>query len=339
MATYDFWIAALKDPAQIGNKLSVHENDPQPGFYRMRAKDEGADMIPVAIWENAAGEIVAKVGSRMHDFPAEVWTFCCRYPVSEEDCRAAMRGEGWKDTPPETARGMGDNLPDDPFEALVIEVNGEVEIAAELLKKPVKTQDDADKVANFAKRIASLGKKADELFAVEKRPILDAGKAVDNKFRDVRDLTTKVTKDLKRALDAFLAEQRRIEQERQRKAAEEAAIARRKAEEAAAKAANEQSNPDDPEQQAAKIEAERLADEAKKMEKDAQERQVSAGRTGSKVSLRTIKFAVITDFDALLVALKDRDEVKELVQSLANRAAKSDIELPGMKIDSRKEAV
>lgn len=339
MANYDFWQAALKDPAQIGAKLPVHENDPQPGFYRMRAKDEGADMVPVAIWENAAGEIVAKVGNRMHDFPAEVWSFCCRYPVSEEDCRAAMRGEGWKDTPPEAERGMGDNLPDDPFEALVMEVNGEAETAKELLKKPVTTQDQADRVANFSKRVSALGKKADELFAVEKRPILDAGKAVDNKFRDVRDITTKVTKDLKRALDAFLAEQRRIEEERQRKAAEEAAAIRRKAEAAAKKAAEEQSNPNDPEQLAAKAEADRLADEAKKAEKEAEARQVSAGRTGSKVSLRTVKFAVITDFDALLMALKDREEIRELVQSLANRAAKGDIELPGMKIDSRKEAV
>lgn len=338
MANYDFWQAALKDPAQIGAKLPVHENDPQPGFYRMRAKDEGADMVPVAIWEGAAG-IVAKVGSAMAQHVDAIWTFCCRYPVSEQDYRDAIDGKGWKDTPPEAERGMGDNLPDDPFEALVIEVNGEAETAKELLKKPVTTQDQADKIANFSKRVSALGKKADELFAVEKRPILDAGKAVDNKFRDVRDITTKVTKDLKRALDAFLAEQRRIEAERQRKAAEEAAAIRRKAEAAAAKAAEEQSNPNDPEQLAAKAEADRLADEAKRAEKEAEARQVSAGRTGSKVSLRKTKFAVITDFDALLMALKDREEIRELVQSLANRAAKSDVDLPGMKIDTKEEAV
>lgn len=336
---YSFWKAALADPAQIGVNLPVHENEPQPGFYRTR-NIEGADMIPVAIWRNGDGELVAKSGAKMVD-PYSIWTFCCRNPVPEDQYRGVMAGGTWPDSAPENEAiaSIGHNLPEDPFEALQLELSGEVEIAKDLLEKPVKDQDAADKVANFAKRVSTIGKKADELFAIEKRPALDAAKAVDEKWRDVRDTAKKIAADLKRHLDAYLAEQRRIEQERQRKAAEEAAEIRRKAEEAARKAADVQSNPNDPEQEAAAIEAQRLQDEAERAEREAKAKTVAAGRTGSKVSMRTFKSAKIVDYAKLVDALKDRDEMKELVQSLANRAARSDVELPGMEIITEERAV
>ena len=56
------------------------------------------------------------------------------------------------------------------------------------------------------------------------------------------------------------------------------------------------------------------------------------------MSLRTFVSAEITDYDALLIALKDHSEVKELVQSLANRAAKSGVVLAGMKIVEERRA-
>lgn len=336
MTGYDFWKAALEDPSKIGSKkLPVHENDPQAGFYRMK-REGSEDLLPVAIWD-ASGEMVAKVGEERTIEAVLIWTYVCRSPVTEADYRAVRAGGTWPDSAPK--RGIGDNLPEDPFELLTIEFQGELEIAKELLSKPVKDQDQADKVANFAKRVSSLAKKADEHFNVEKRPLLEAAKACDNKWRDLREGLKNTATDLKRHLDAFLAEQRRIEQERQRKAAEDAAAARRAAEEAARKAENEHANPDDPEQIAAKEEADRLAAEAKAKEKEASEKTVTAGRTGSKVSMRTFKSAQITDYDKLVEALKGRDEMKELVQSLANRAAKSDIELPGMKIISEERAV
>lgn len=337
MATYEFWMKALHDPSQIGVSLKVHESDPQPGFYRMRARDEGADMIPVAIWVQG-GELIVKAGDARAKEPEAVWTFCCRHPVSEEDYHDAMSGKGWKDTPPASPT-IGHNMPDDPYEQIKLEFQGEAEIADELLSKPVKSEEDADKVANFAKRIALLGKKADELFSIEKRPLLDASRAVDDKWRDLREGAKSISTKLKRHIETFLAEQRRLEQERQRKAAEEAEAIRRKAEEAARKAENIQSNPNDPEQEAAALEAKRLQEEAAKAEREAKAKPVAVGRTGSKVSMRTFKSGKIVDYDKLVEALKDRDEMKELVQSLANRAARSDIELPGMEIITEERAV
>ncbi|MER8967700.1 hypothetical protein NKI25_18595 [Mesorhizobium sp. M0808] len=62
-------------------------------------------------------------------------------------------------------------------------------------------------------------------------------------------------------------------------------------------------------------------------------------RTGAKVSLRTFVTAEITDYDALVMALKDRPEVREIIQTLANRAAKSGVEIAGMKaVEERRAA-
>lgn len=337
MSEYNFWFEALKDPLKIGKELPVHENLPQSGFYRMRAQDPKADMIPVAIWND--GKTV-KVGNKLSDSPSDIWSFCCRYPVTEEAYHTAIDGEGWADSPPENDRAVkGDNLPDDPFEALKQELLGEEEIAAELLKKPVETEEQADKVANLSKRIASFGKKADELFAIEKRPVIDEGKRIDDKFRDLRDKPKSLTRKLKDHIDAYLRRERDKELKRQQEAAREAEQKRKEAEEAAKAAENTFANPNDPEADALKEAAAAAAEEAARAEKEAELRSVSAGRTGSKVSLRTIKSANIIDYDVLLMALKDRVEVIEVVKSLANRAAKSDIELPGMKIITDQKAV
>lgn len=74
--------------------------------------------------------------------------------------------------------------------------------------------------------------------------------------------------------------------------------------------------------------------QAQEAEKAAEVRNAQAGRTGAKVSLRTEKRAKIVDFDACLLALKERAEVKELIQSLANRAVKSGFSLPGVEVET-----
>jgi len=88
----------------------------------------------------------------------------------------------------------------------------------------------------------------------------------------------------------------------------------------------------------AQAEAERKQQELEAAERATKDRNSQAGHTGSKVALRTVTEAEITDYDALLIALKDREEIKELVQSLANRAARSGVELPGMKIHKTQKA-
>lgn len=319
-ADYTFWQDAL-----AGKDMSkrTHMNDPQPGFYRTKRGDA------VAIWYDS-GKIVAKENARMVD-AEDVWSWCCTAPVTHEAYTHRMEQGAWPDGAPPNPATIGHNMPDDPAEALALELAGERELAEAFLKKPIQSEDDADKAAVWSKRLGNISKKADDHRKVEKQPHIDAGAAVDAKWNPIRDGAKEISTALKRHLDGWLRQKQAEEAERQRKAREEAEAKRRAAEEAARKASAED--------EAAKAEAERLAKEAAAAEKEAaQNHNASAGRTGAKVAMRTFTFAEITDYDALLTALKDRDEVKELVQSLANRAAKSGIELPGMKIIQEQRA-
>ena len=199
------------------------------------------------------------------------------------------------------------------------------------MAEPVTTKEQADTDATWATKLGKLSKKAEDLRKVAKQPHLDAGQAVDDAWNPIRDEAKDLSTKLKRHLNDYLLEQQRVEKERQRKAQEEADRKRVEAEKAAAEAAK--SNNDE-----AKEIAERKQQELEAAERATKAQNAQAGHTGSKVALRTVTEAEITDYDALLMALKDRDEVKDLVQSLASRAARSGVELAGMKIKKSQRA-
>ncbi len=323
--------------ALAGTIGPIHDGDPQQGYYRTRFKDKPWE--PVAIWFED-GKWHAMRGDRQVD-ASDIWTWCCRNPITYEAYTKAIEGAGWDDEP--EAPAIGHNLPSDPFEALQIEFAAEREQAEAFMKKPITTQAEADRAAIWSKRLSTIAKKATDLHKVEKQPHLDAGRNVDNKWRELKEEPDAISKKLKRHMDAFLQEEARKERERQAAARleadriqREADAARVAAEKAAAKNDNDAAAV--AAQNNAIAEAERLAAQAAQAERDAQARNASAGRTGAKVSLRTFVFAEITDFDALLMALKDRAEIKEVVETLANRAARSGVELAGMAIRSEQRA-
>lgn len=317
---WHWWQEAL-----AGRFGPIHDSDPQQGYYRTRFKNKPWE--PVAIWFED-GRWNAMRGERAVD-AAEIWTWCCRNPITYEAYTKAIEGGGWDDEP--EAPKIGHNLPEDPYEALQVEFAAEKEQAETFLKLPIKTQADADRAAVWSKRLATIAKKATDLHKVEKQPALDEGRRIDDKWRALKDDPADLSKRLKRHMDDYLREQQRIELERQQRAQEEANLKRREADEAArfASVANDD---------AAAGEAKRKQEEAAQAERDAQARNASAGRTGAKVSLRTFVYAEITDYQALLIALKDRPEIREVVESLANRAARSGVELAGMMIRSEQRA-
>ncbi|MGO6879435.1 hypothetical protein ACC734_17095 [Rhizobium ruizarguesonis] len=337
MAEVNIW--AWWQNALAGTIGPIHDGDPQQGYYRTRFKDRPWE--PVAIWFED-GKWHAMRGERQVD-ASDIWTWCCRNPITYEAYTKAIEGAGWDDEP--EAPKMGHNLPADlsPFEALELEFASEKEQAEAFMKKPITTQAEADRAAIWSKRLSTIAKKATDLHKVEKQPHLDAGRSVDNKWRELKEEPDAISKKLKRHMDAFLQEEARKERERQAAARaeadriqREADAARVAAEKAAAK--NDNDAAAIAAQNNAIAEAERLAQQAAAAERDAQARNASAGRTGAKVSLRTFVFAEITDFDALLMALKDRPEIKEVVDTLANRAARSGVELAGMAIRSEQRA-
>lgn len=327
--------------ALAGKFGPIHDSDPQQGYYRTRFKDKPWE--PVAIWFED-GKWHAMRGERAID-AADIWTWCCRNPISYEAYTKAIEGGGWDDEP--EAPAIGHNLPADPFEALQVEFEAEKEQVDAFLKNPIKTQAEADRAAVWAKRLSTIAKKATDLHKVEKQPSLDESRRVDDKWRGLKEDPADLSKRLKRHMDSYLQEQQRIELERQRKAREEADRIQREAD--AARIAAEQAAAKNDNQDTADAaamaehnnriaEAERLAKQAADAEREAQARNASAGRTGARVALRTFTYAEIVDFEKLLLALKDRPEIKEVVETLANRAARSGVELAGMAIRSEQRA-
>lgn len=329
---YGYWREELANPGC--NDRDTNRAD-ICGFYRIRGADTKPD-YPVAIWDSGEG-VVAKVSrqssvmeygtERFYDFLGSGWVKCAA--VEHDAYNHALEHGVWPDDLKRSRKpDIGDNsseAPRDAFEALTIEYDQEAEQARDFLKTPIKDQERADMAAIWSKKLSGIAKKATDLHKVEKQPHLDASRSVDDKWRDLKDGPKALSTDIKRALDSFLQEQARIERERQRVAQAEADRLAKEAAEAATRASD--------------AEAERLAEKAAEAAKAvAPVQNTSAGRTGAKVALRTFTFAEITEYDKLLTALKDRDEIKEVVQSLANRAAKSGVDLPGMEIKKEQRA-
>lgn len=324
--------------ALAGTFGPIHDGDPQQGYYRVRRKGEPWE--PVAIWQDeTTGAWLAYRGGREADAGA-IWTWCCRNPITHEAYEKAMAGGGFDDEPPQ-APGIGDNSGEaDPFDALRIEYLGEKELAEEFMRAPVTTQAQADKVAIWAKRLTAIKSRAEGLHKIEKQPHLDAGRAVDDKWRDLKTEPDDLAKRLKAHIKPFLQEQIRAEEERQRKAREEADKARRAAEEAARKA-RESDQQSEREREAAAREAERHAALARDAEAAAEARKVNAGRTGARVSMRTEKIGVVTDYAAAaaaLVAMNHKDLIA-VIDQLAQRAAKAGMPFAGMEIREEERVV
>jgi hypothetical protein len=321
--------------ALAGNMGPIH-SEPQQGFYRTR--DKAGNWVPVALWiDSRSGEpqwmaLLAAVETDA----LKIWPRCCRYPITHAAYQAAIEGKGFSDEPP--AWVEPNVMPDDPAELLKMELSDKADLARAALKAPISSQDAADRAAILSKQLAGIASKAKAFHETEKRPHLDASRAVDDKWRALKDEPDSLSKELKRHQDKWLIERDRLEKERQRVAKAEADRLAREDVELAAKV--QQSDQQTAAQRAeAEAAAQKLQDASDAAQREAQARSVASGRTGAKVSLRTFRIAVITDYDKLLVTLKDREEIKELVTSLANRAAKSGFKLDGMEIREEKRAV
>ena len=169
-------------------------------------------------------------------------------------------------------------------------------------------------------------KGADTERAAEKKPHDDAGKAVQAKWKPLLDRCDIAAEAIKKALTPYRAAKQRAKDEAARKAREEA--------EAAHKAAQAAFQSDD---LADRLEAERLASQAKAMQ--VQANKIDRQSTG----LRTYWEAEITDRKAaLLHYIKSSPEAFEvLIQDLAAKDARNEAtrrDIPGVKFHERKVA-
>ena len=317
---YWYWRAKLagEDPDPPADRTEL-----PAGFWRLRSGD------PMAVWLDAEGKRVALRGFKSAErvmavkhMEAMAETGSFGQAVSEDLYRAAIEAGEWPDDPPAVAP-IGHNLPESEYERLRTEIEGEVETTAPFLKRPIETQEDADKCSTWARRVGLLAKRADEAREEEKAPHLAAGREVDDRWRPVIADAKELTSRLKKHVEPFLIRKKREAEEVARRAAEEAERLRREAAEA-----NQRS------------EAERadLIQQAQDAERRAEPAKAIAGRPNMRVSLRKKVRARIVDYDACHAALKDHRDMRELVDQLANRAVKAGVPLAGVEAEEYEEA-
>lgn len=328
---WGWWRAALDNPHLIGSpELPVHEEPPGNGYFRVRRK--GSPWEAVIIWKDESGAFYANRDFRpvKQDLIFTLWTHACRNPISEEAYDAASRGEGFEDEPPPGLSSAA--APDDPFTALSQEYATEETTAREFLAQPINNQARADQAAILAKRLAAIAKRAKDRHAIEKEPSLTEGRRIDAKWRGLKEDPDLLSKRIKRAADDYLREQDRLERERQRAAAIEAERLKQEAAEALRRA----EGANDPDVVA---DAGAALAKAKEAERAAAPQQVAAGRTGERLALRTFVTAHITDIDALFQAVKNDRRVTDVLQQIADAAARANVPLPGTERIEERRAV
>lgn len=310
----------------------IHADHPQAGFYKLRYK--GGAWQPVAIWVHPERGLVARVGGEMRP-PNDIWTYCAKNPVDKAAAKFAFEHGRWPDDPePGTAQ---ENLPADPFERLKLTIEERQERAAELLEKHplIKSQETCNLFRNLQASILSDIKEADGLHEVEKRPILDAGKVVDDKFRfrasakvlceRLRSryetfMKTEEDRLKKEAAAKFQAEQERIRKERERIEAE--AKKQMADDPIAALTTDPVEMPELP-----------LAPEPVKVQ--------AGGGVGRKAGLKTVYLGEITDLKAVVEHFIGHSDLKELIDKLVARAVKTGgatTKIPGVTVKEDRRA-
>lgn len=328
---FDIWRIILaehdagKGPKEYSIKLSVDEI--HSGFYRNRGR-------AYAYWIDAKTnkqrcrvntQDVTDDNRMAYDF-----MFCWKDPVSRAAYDVFLKDGVWPD---QSAVVVASNKApdDDSHEGVLADVeNLRFEADRVMALGAASDQDAADRASDIATRLGQLHSKAEVLRKAEGAPALEAKRLIDDKWRVVTDLAS-IYKNIKGVVvDPFLkAQQKKIDAEnaRLKKIADDAA--------AEAEAENHRL------EQLHKQRVEDALDMGETPPATPEPAYVApvqefvpipkaqAGTTGRKTGLRTVVTANIDDWDVLWGAVKTRDDVKEFIQAIADKAARGGNPLAG----------
>lgn len=199
---------------------------------------------------------------------------------------------------------------------------------------PIENQGQADSVGRIVAEVKKIKRDADAARADEKAPHLQAGRAVDAKWKPLEDRADTIIKAAQAPLTAFLSKLAAEQAEVERLARIEAD---RKAQEALSAARNIAGS------ETVGIEA---IEHAKALQDEADALAKAAGRAGKAkahvtgmdraIGLRTYKVATVTDYAALLRHVREHDPepLKAWLDEYARKALP--MQLPGVEVTTER---
>lgn len=286
--------------ALAGNVAPIHDGEPATGYYRVRRKGRDG-FSPVAYWKDSkSGEQRCHMDGQDFDpqRALEIWPYASKQPVTREAYLERINSGKWPD---ESAAVVGHNAapPADSVEALAERVADLAREAEQFIAAgAAPSQQICDQASDLANTFGELEGKIAGLHKVEKQPHLDAGRAVDTKWFGLRDKAA----DLKRRLKLIVVTPFLTKKSEDVQEANVAAIS--------AGAAPE----------------------------SLPQQRLTAGSSKRQTALRTQVSAEVTDWAALLAALKDHPDIRECAQRIANASAKAGVALPGTTITKKQVA-
>lgn len=305
---YAHWRDAL-----AGRPVDVHENNPQPGYYKLRAGKD-APWMPVAIWRKD-GALVCRVGATMRE-PAEVWTWAAKHPVAKDAAKQAFETGSW---PGDVS--IGHNSGDMSLADEIAEARSQ---AMDWLKKHgITDKVSADMAGNYRSTLLELAKKADAERDGKVRPHLDAQRTINAEYKPLIDGVKADADTLRGALSKYLS----AEEEKARKAAAEAARvenAKRLAEYEAQKAA---------------VTVEAAPPELPMFVAPEPVKVQAGGQRGKKVGLKTVTRYAVDDYAATLKHVAEHADVRAAVEKVAFAQARAGAAVPGVRTYEEKVAV
>ena len=214
-----------------GERVDYTRGSPTAGYYKRRArnKDRSIRLDAVAIWTDAGEWLCHVTGGyapTKADEIEELFVSCNGNPISYELFDAILNGGEW----PEEVKAVIEETALSPHEAAAAELKAQQDAAKAWLldlkdpdgknRKP-ETQIEADKAANYGDAFGKIEREAKKKKETEKRPITDAGNAIEAKWRPIIDgaSTMKVwakglSEEFARRETARRVEEARVENER-----------------------------------------------------------------------------------------------------------------------------
>jgi hypothetical protein len=276
----------------------LHDGDVHAGFYRLKARNGGIDQ-PIAYWFDK-GQLRCRIGAKEIDEQTarERFMWAQERPITHELYSAVIEGALWPDVN-EVVAGHNRAPADNSMDALADRLDDLAREAERMIKDGAASSEAlCDQASDVANTLGEIEKRADAARTTEKQPHIDAGRAIDGKWRPLIERAADIKRRLKLiVVTPFLKAK---EEERQKTLAAEIA----------------KGTP---------------ADALPTV-------RTTAGSSKRSTALRTQKTAEITDYPALLSHLGEHPDIKDAVQRIANASARAGVVLPGMKITETKVA-